>query len=333
MEHTQHTRPSLGANLSVKNEEHRILRQHLENLKQFCDEIVVTVDEETTDNTFAICKEYTDKVFYIKSGDYSDYIRRAGSEKLSTDWELWVDADFLFPEAARNEIRDAIQQNEISCYEIPLVNHFFGKWFTYPRHWEYHLRLFDRSKVSYTRNDLHEWEFKYPSPPAKLKSPLLHYGHPSLEGFIQQLNRYSSMDIPAIEAAGKGGLFQRSFEEIKEKALIRDPLQYFDFYYNDLDFRKEGMFGAIYAWVFSFYAFAEKAKIVEHRYKQESGWQEGVIDIEQTYALIREQAHKHRIAPSISNRRFYKIKKIIRGLTPPYLAAIVERTLKKPPHS
>jgi hypothetical protein len=329
MESTQHTRPSLGANLSVKNEEHRILRQHLENLKQFCDEIVVTVDEESTDNTFAICKEYTDKVFYIKSGDYSDYIRRAGSEKLSTDWELWVDADFLFPEATRNEIRQVIQQAEASCCELPLVNYYFGKWFTYPRHWEHHIRLFDRSKVTYSRNDLHEWEFSYPSSPQRLKNPFLHYGHPSIEGFIQQLNRYSSIDIPAIEAAGKGGLFQRSFGEIKEKDLVRDPLQYFDFYYNNLDFRKEGMFGAIYAWVFSFYAFAEKAKIVEHRYKQESRWQEGVIDIEQAYRLIREEGFEHHSAPVLSNSRFYKVKKIVRGLTPPYLAVLLKRTFLK----
>ena len=59
------TRPKVSAFIATHNEEVRI-RTALESVK-WCDEIVV-VDDNSTDRTKEVCREYTDKVFNRKWG-------------------------------------------------------------------------------------------------------------------------------------------------------------------------------------------------------------------------------------------------------------------------
>ena len=313
--------PSLGANLSVRNEEHRILRQHLESLKEFCDEIVVTVDEDSTDNTFDICREYTDKVFRIPSGVYGDNIRREASVRMTTDWELWADADHLYPPALQQQIREAIATNTHPCYFLPGVNMFFGHWFLQKQHWSYQIRLFRRDQVSYSRNDLHNWQFDHTGQAGYLQYPLLHYGMESIEEFIGILNRYTSIDLESLKKKRSGGLLDQSMEGFTMESMVKEPLQRFDHLFNALAYRSEKEYGALYAWLFSMYTFVEKAKVFEHDAKTSSGWEYGKIDmhdlsqrIDAEIGAVQRQSEKRKSAMT----QYYMLR-IIKGLTPPYL--------------
>lgn len=319
--------PSLGANLSVRNEEHRILRQHLENLREFCDEIVVTVDEASDDRTYDICREYTEKVFRIPSGDYGENIRRHGSRHITCDWELWVDADHLFPAPLQQEIKEAIGTGKHPCYHLPMVNMFFGHWFLQRRHWNYQLRLFHRGHTTYSRDDLHNWRFSYEGEAGYLNYPFLHYGLASVEEFLGIINRYTSLDLEKIQQNRSGGLIDQPMETPDLQTLVKEPLRRFDHLYNSLGYKDEKEFGALYAWLFSMYTFVEKAKLYEADHKQEIGWEYGKIDMQEVCRNIDDalRGEGRPGAKKSSSRMLYFWIRVIRGLTPPYLAELYRR--------
>lgn len=323
--------PSLGANLSVRNEEHRILRKHLENLSEFCDEIVVTVDEASDDRTFDICLEYTDKVYRIPSGDYGENIRRQGSDRITSDWELWVDADHLFPAPLQQEIRQAIRSEAHPCYQLPMVNMFFGHWFLQRRHWNYQLRLFRRDKTTYSRDDLHNWRFEYQGEAGFLQYPFLHYGLASVEEFIDILNRYTSLDLDKIRQNRSGGLIDQTMETPDLQSLVKDPMKRFDHLYNTLGYRDEKEFGALYAWLFSMYTFVEKAKLFEADHKSRNAWEYGIIDMNDICRRIDAGLHEEAYdrGKKTSSRALYFWIRLLRGLTPPYVSEFFRR-IKRP---
>ena len=110
---------TLGACLIVKNEE-KIIRECLESIKE-CDEIVV-LDTGSVDNTVAICKEYTDKVFtdYKWRDDFS-HARNEAMSRCTADYLLIVDADERL-ESDINKVKKIINEFWFRKY--------FGMYFT-----------------------------------------------------------------------------------------------------------------------------------------------------------------------------------------------------------
>ncbi len=82
---------TIGAVLIVKNEE-AVLERCLESVKT-ADEIVVC-DTGSTDNTVAIARQFTDKVYTdYKWEDHFAKARNHAKSKSTTDWILSIDAD------------------------------------------------------------------------------------------------------------------------------------------------------------------------------------------------------------------------------------------------
>lgn len=322
MNQQESKKTSLGANLSVKNEEHRILRMHLKNLRQFCDEIVITVDKDSTDNTYNICREYTEKVFLIDFSTIGTNIRSEGSARLSTDWELWVDADFVFPPKLQHEILHSIGNTGPSCYYLPIVNFIFGKWFLKKKYWNYQIRLFDKQRVTYKRDDLHNWEFVYPDNPGYLKFPILHFAFSSISEFVNSANRYTDLDKENLKKGRPGGLYHRSFDTIDNQVLLKDPLNEFDKLYNHLGYNEEKEFGTIYSWLFAFYSFLERAKMFEYEYKEKNNRIYDDLDMQEIEDLIVKEMDIAENAKKYRSYHRYRMKKILRGITPPYLISL-----------
>ena len=81
----------ISAALIVKNEE-AVLRDCLESIKDHVSEIVI-VDTGSTDDTVAIAKEYTDKVYTFLWIDDFAAARNFALDKTKGDWILSIDAD------------------------------------------------------------------------------------------------------------------------------------------------------------------------------------------------------------------------------------------------
>ena len=81
----------ISASLIVKNEQ-EVLRNCLESIKDHVGEIVI-VDTGSTDDTVAIAKEYTDKVYTFLWTDDFAAARNFALDKTKGDWILSIDAD------------------------------------------------------------------------------------------------------------------------------------------------------------------------------------------------------------------------------------------------
>ncbi len=90
-----------GETLSVcmiaYNEEYSIGKT-LKNIKEIADEIIIGIDEKTTDRTEDVCRAFGARTFRIKSplDQGFDEARNRTIEQASMDWILWIDADETF---------------------------------------------------------------------------------------------------------------------------------------------------------------------------------------------------------------------------------------------
>lgn len=75
----------------VKNEEINI-RGCIESVYPIMQEVIVVVDDATTDNTFNVAKEYTDRVYRLPFTDFGR-MRTITAHLASSDWVLMLDAD------------------------------------------------------------------------------------------------------------------------------------------------------------------------------------------------------------------------------------------------
>ena len=95
----------LSAVLAVRNEEPML--EACLRLLEFCDEIVVVIDDRTTDRTEEIARRHTDRVFVEP---FVDFARQKNSAiaRARGEWLLIVDADERITPALATEIEGAI---------------------------------------------------------------------------------------------------------------------------------------------------------------------------------------------------------------------------------
>jgi glycosyltransferase involved in cell wall biosynthesis len=189
----------ISAIIVVRNEERKI-RRCLESLR-WLDEIVI-VDQSSTDNTVAICKEYTDKVFVVEPKGYCEPDRALAVSKTTNDWVIYLDADETIPEELKNEIVEKIAgNNRFDSYYIPRKNYFLDEWVRgsgwYPG---YVLRFFDKHRVSFS-TDIHT-DVKPLTAPGYLKNAIMHNTCDNLDEYLYKMNSYTS--ILASQAYTRG---------------------------------------------------------------------------------------------------------------------------------
>ena len=92
---------ALSVVIIAKNEKNRI-KDCLENVYGWADEIVV-VDDESTDDTRDIAAKFTDKIF-IRRMDLEGRHRNFGASKAKNDWILLLDCDERITDDLKKEI-------------------------------------------------------------------------------------------------------------------------------------------------------------------------------------------------------------------------------------
>lgn len=150
----------------------------------WCDEVVVVVDDKTTDDTAAVARKYTEKVFVRPWPGWSAQ-KNFAFEQCTGDWILSVDADERVPAPLREEILEVIGRRDaaVGCY-IPRRNIWLGRWLRhggwYP---DYTLRLFRRGRGT-CRYRVHE-RIEVDGSTGVLKSPLDHHSIKNIDEHIQ----------------------------------------------------------------------------------------------------------------------------------------------------
>src|SRR6267378_1439724 len=189
---------SLSAVLIARNEAHRIARC-LESIR-WADEIVVVVNSDTTDDTEAVARRYTDRVFRRGFTAFSDQ-RQWADDRATSEWVLSVDCDEVVPSVLSEEIRAELAAPRFDAYEVPHLDYMFGKWIRhggwYP---QLHIRVYRRAHARWDR-DVHE-RVKVEGTMGRLRNPIHHFSHTRVEDWVGKMSRYTTLEGQAMHRRG-----------------------------------------------------------------------------------------------------------------------------------
>lgn len=174
----------------TKNEE-KMLEECLKSIT-WCDEIII-IDSHSTDKTIEIAKKYTNKIFNIETGDFSDR-RNLGLSKASGNWILYIDADERVDNNLKNEISEILNNSSGSAFAIPRKNIMFGTEVLYGGWYpDYQIRLFKKEKLITWQGKLHERP-KVIGEIGIMKNAIIHYTHRNISETLLKKLEWSGIE-------------------------------------------------------------------------------------------------------------------------------------------
>lgn len=210
----------LSVVLATFNEEENI-RDCLDSVKGWCDEIVV-VDGSSTDGTTTIARSYGARVYIYDNPAIFHINKQRAIDKARGNWILQLDADERVTPELKSEIDRVISQGNRDGYWIPRKNYFLGKFLmkggVYP---DYTMRLYKRSKGKLPQKDVHE-QAVIQGQVGYLNNPLIHMADPNIFRYFTKFSRYTDLMADQI-GAKKSALF--IFDAIN--FLVIKPIYWF----------------------------------------------------------------------------------------------------------
>jgi glycosyltransferase involved in cell wall biosynthesis len=225
-------------------------------LVKLADGEIIVVDSGSTDRTVEIAKSYGAKVFPEPWKGFAAQ-KNSAIEKGGGDWIFLLDADEVPSKQLVSDILDVVQKNQDGpvAFWMRRKNLFLDRFLMhggdYP---DPKLRLFRRGTGRVQDRLVHE-TIELKGETGKLTGELLHYGHPTLDGFLEHQNRYSTLGAQMAVKDGKRGF---SFINI----VIRPQLTFFYNYVLRLGFL-DGKAGLLHAMNHAFYVSWKYAKVWE----------------------------------------------------------------------
>jgi len=166
---------------------------------------IIVVDSGSTDRTLEIARSYGAGTFVEPWKGFAAQ-KNSAMDKASADWLLQLDADEALEPALAEEINTAIENNSAaSGFWIPRKNFFLGRWIKhggfYP---DRKLRLIRRGAGKFEEYGAHP-TIKATGPTGRLQHALIHNAYPTLRGYIDHMNSYSSSGAEVAVAKGRRG--------------------------------------------------------------------------------------------------------------------------------
>ena len=256
------------SSIVLTKDEEKNIKSCLDSLG-WCDEIVV-IDDYSKDKTVKIARRLGAKVYqHHLNGNFAAQ-RNFGLKKAKGEWILFVDADERVSASLAAEIKTRLlkvysQDPDLKIESSQPVGFYFkrqdwfgGKWLKYGETATVRLlRLAKRGGGEWKRKVHEVWEIK--GKVEELRNPLLHYPHPTISQFLNQINFYSTLHAEALAEEGvKPSLFR----------LVTNPLgKFLQNYFLRLGFL-DGLPGLIVTLMMSFHSFLAQAKLYQQRLKR-----------------------------------------------------------------
>jgi glycosyltransferase involved in cell wall biosynthesis len=174
----------------------------------WADEIIV-VDSNSTDETVAIARQWTDRVIVREWPGYVAQKNYAASI-ASHDWVLSLDADERVTPELAEDIRSTLSGAPAhAAYRLPRVTWHFGRWIRttdwYP---DYQLRLYDRRSARWTGKYVHE-AVSVDGTTGQLGGELQHFAYRDIADHLETIDRYTTYAARQMrESGGRAGLLQ-----------------------------------------------------------------------------------------------------------------------------
>jgi glycosyltransferase involved in cell wall biosynthesis len=172
--------PGVTATIITLNESANIAAA-LESVS-WADEIIV-VDAESTDDTVAIARRFTDRVIVRAWPGYIDQKNHAAS-MATHDWVLSLDADERVTPALAGEIRALLAADPADAgYRVPRISH-------------------DRRRARWTGRYVHE-SVQADGAVGRLRADLQHYPYRDVSHHLRTIDRYSSLAARQMHEDGR----------------------------------------------------------------------------------------------------------------------------------
>ena len=249
-------RDTVSAVIMTKNSAD-LVEGTLKSVAGWVDEIVV-LDGFSTDDTVAVCRRYTDKVFQNRWDGFRFCTERnLGTSKASADWCFHVDPD----ERATPEFRDAVlkllkERPAHSAFHFKKKNFFLGHWMRHGGWYHDSLHFFKRGKAHYD-GIIHE-RLIVDGTIGKIEAPVEHYPFISIGQFVLRHNGYSRREAASLREE-RGVIPEK---EVRYN-ITRKPLKrFFKFYVKKRGFL-DGFYGFIFSVLFAWVHFLNWVKYWE----------------------------------------------------------------------
>lgn len=242
----------ISVNITALNEEKNIER--CLKSASFADEIVVTIDSRTADNTAQIARKYTPRVYVREFKGFSD-IKQFCLSKSKHEWVLVIDADEEISPRLARAARDVIIKGGCEGYKIKRETFFLGRLIKHCG-WgnDYQLRLFKKSAGAYDGRQIHE-SIKVNGKTGIMDEPLYHYSYPDSASYFSKLNQYTTL---------QAGAKQKRF--LLPRMLFTPLLKFFRMYVLKKGFL-DGLQGFVLCVYSGFSEFVKFSKMWEARKK------------------------------------------------------------------
>jgi glycosyltransferase involved in cell wall biosynthesis len=215
---------TLSVCMITLNEEANIVRT-LDSVRAIASEIIV-VDSGSTDSTVRLAQELGARVFVEPWKGFAAQ-KNSALSKATADWILSLDADEEVSPDLCASIKSLLGRGkspEFAGYTMNRRNMYMGRWIKrsgyYP---DPKLRLIRRGAAQFELRAVHE-DIKMPGKLGHLQGDLIHHAYPTLEGFIEHANRYSSLGAQMVVDEGPVGF---SVMNIVLRPLFRFIYSYF----------------------------------------------------------------------------------------------------------
>src|SRR6185312_2402343 len=217
---------------------------------------IIILDSGSTDATLEIAGQSGARVFQEPWKGFGPQKNSAISHATG-DWVLSLDADEEVSPALAAEIQALLAGDPpFAAYLIPRLNHFLGRPLRHGGYWpDPKLRLFRRGVACFEDRAVHE-TMRASGPAGRLKNPLLHHCYPTLEDYIEHMNRYSSLGAAALVSAGRA---PRSLPAFISSAVLNPAATFLYNYFLRLGFL-DGREGLVQHVNHSFYIHWKYAK-------------------------------------------------------------------------
>ena len=246
-------RQTLSVAIITRNEEANLERTLASIV--WADEIVI-VDSGSTDATEEIARRFHARVFDEKWKGFAAQ-KNSALEKCSCDWVLSVDADESLSDSLAKEIWEILHDEPAADgFTIPRRNLFLNRWMRFGGFYpDPKLRLFRRGSAEFEPRPVHE-KVHFVGKARRLKGDLIHYAYPTLNAYIEHMDRYSNLGAALAADSGRRSLGIASFAG---NVVINPIVTFFYNYFLRLGFLdgREGLLLHMYHSVYISWKYAK----------------------------------------------------------------------------
>jgi glycosyltransferase involved in cell wall biosynthesis len=204
--------PPISAVIITKNQEQKIGRT-IDALKKVADDVVVVLDLDSTDQTETIAIAKGARVFKKLWAGYS-LQKNYGNEQAKHQWILSIDDDEVISDELAVSIKAAfVVEPCFDAFDLPFRTVFCGQLIKFGG-WnpESHVRLFDKTKIEWNTDAVHEGLTLKPKHQIKkLSGYVYHYTVDSIEQFYTKTDRYSTLFAQKGASFGKKAPFYKIY--------------------------------------------------------------------------------------------------------------------------